>query len=99
MLERTLSQLDIGWVPPAQARALGQMGYRQWLGCLPAGMPYRVAARVALGRAEPVRETSPAVGVFCELLQISLERPLEPLSLSPPSKQRRGRVKARRAAS
>lgn len=98
ILERTLSQLDIGPVPPQRAQELGQLGYMQWLGALPGQADYGCAAYVALARATPFRETSPAIAVFCDLLAVSMLRPLHPLSLSLPPRQRRGGARARRAA-
>ncbi len=98
MLDLTISQLDTGHVPPQRAQELGQMGYMQWLGGLPGSANYHAQARIALAKAKPFAETSPAIAVFCDLLARSMQMPLEPLFLALPAKQRRGGYRARRAA-
>ena len=97
LLERTISQLDVGAVPEARALELGHLGYMQWLGGLPGHVKYRDAARQAFEMAAPFMDTSPAVAVFCDLLQASMRMPPEPLALSLPSHRRRGGARARRA--
>ena len=49
MLERTLSQLDIGYVPDEVAETMGHLGYAQWLGALAgnAGYAKRCCAQLA----------------------------------------------------
>lgn len=96
LLERTLTQLDIGPVPPARALALGQLGYMQWLGALPGHASYPAEAMRAYEMAEPLMRSSPAVAVFCDLLVASTQTPLQPLPLSLPRRRRGGR-QARRA--
>lgn len=98
LLEQTITQLDIGHTSHERALELGQLGYMQWLGALPAMSHYRDEARKALTMAQPFAETSPAIAVFCDLLEASLRVPLEPLPLKLPEKQRRGGAQARRAA-
>ncbi|MEY8840259.1 hypothetical protein AB9K41_14640, partial [Cribrihabitans sp. XS_ASV171] len=98
LLERTISQLDVGHVPPNVAQQMGQLGYMQWIAALPGDTGYRLAALTALSAAEPFAETSPAVAAFCDLVRTSLESPLEPLALGMPPKVRRGGSVARRAA-
>ena len=97
-LERTISQIDRGWMPPDRARETGHLGFMQWLGSLPSDAPYPAEARRALNMAAPFVSGSPAVAVFCELLMASLVRPLQALPLSLPARQRRGGAQARRAA-
>ena len=41
ILDLTISQLDLGPMPPERARELGQLGYLQWLGGLLAMADYR----------------------------------------------------------
>ncbi len=97
LLERTITQLDIGHVTPRRAEQMGQLGYMQWLGALPAMSNYIDQAAHAYGMAKPFAETSPAVAVFCDLLLASLKRPLQPLPLQLPARERRGGAQARRA--
>jgi len=97
LLERTISQLDIGPVTPSRAVDLGQMGFVQWLGALPGGANYAVQARRALAQAAPFCAVSPAVMVFCDLVIASLAMPPRPLDLPWPRPQRRGGARARRA--
>ena len=98
LLKRTISQLDIGPLPPARAAELGQLGYMQWLGSLRPMASYPHEAMRAYEAAAPFIRTSPAIAVFCDLLVASTRVPLEPLNLSLPGRQRRGGAKARRAA-
>ncbi len=97
ILERTISQLDTGPVAADTARQMGQLGYMQWIASLPGDADYRRAALDAFDRAAPFMVHSPAVAEFCELLLSSVERPLTPLPLSLPPRQRRGGAQARRA--
>ncbi|MQY41455.1 hypothetical protein GG681_02280 [Epibacterium sp. SM1969] len=97
-LELTISQLDTGYMPPERAQEVGQLGYMQWLGVQPGAANYLTLAQQALDKARPFAENSPAVAVFCDLLKASLKRPLKPLVLALPVKQRRGGARARRAA-
>ena len=96
LLERTISQLDIGSVPPDEAMELGQLGYLQWLASLPVNADYARAAMHAYTMAQPFRQSSPAVAVFCELLVASTRLPIEPLPLKMPTRERRGGARARR---
>ncbi|MEM8578637.1 MAG: hypothetical protein AAGF60_12360 [Pseudomonadota bacterium] len=98
LLDRTINQLDIGAVPPARAEAMGQLGYMQWLGALPAASSYPAQAWRALRRARPFAAHSPAVAVFCRLLEASLDGPDVLLPLRMPKRARRGGRAARRAA-
>lgn len=98
LLERTISQLDIGPVSSTRAQEMGQLGYMQWLGGLPAQANYPREAMRAYQMALPFRRASPAVAVFCELLVASTRLPLEPLALALPRPRRRGGAEARRAA-
>lgn len=95
-LERTISQLDIGPIPPVRAAELGQLGYMQWLGCLPGHLHYPTEAKKALAMAEPFRRTSPAIAAFCDLLVMSMAGPSRPLPVSLPKPGRRGGADARR---
>ena len=96
LLERTISQLDIGTVPPDEAAELGQLGYLQWLAGLPANADYAREAMRAYSMAQPFLRTSPAVAVFCDLLVASTRLPIEPLPLKMPTRKRRGGAQARR---
>ncbi|MEM6618767.1 MAG: hypothetical protein AAF761_01640 [Pseudomonadota bacterium] len=96
LLNRTIAQLDIGYVPPDRAEALGHLGYLQWLGAVSGSGSYRAAAERALTRARPFCATSPAVVVFCALLERSSAAPLDPLVLRLPERTRRGGARARR---
>lgn len=98
LLERTISQLDIGPMPPARAQELGQLGFMQWLGALRPMADYRAEAMRAYSAAQPFLRTSPAVAVFCDLLVASTRMPIEPLPLALPARHRRGGARARRAA-
>ncbi len=99
LLERTLSQLDIGSLPPEQAVALGHMGYVQWLGGLPGAASYVAEARRALDLSAPFAKGSPAVAVFRDLLTASIATPCVPLAIRMPQPQRRGGAQARRILS
>ena len=96
LLERTLTQLDIGRVTPQRARELGCLGYMQWLGGLPGNAPYLPEAIRAHAMAAPFCPTSPAVAVFCELLSASMTPSPELLPLALPDPLRRGGARARR---
>jgi len=98
MLERTLSQLDVGYVPDHKAQQMGHLGYAQWLGALPGDAGYGREALRAYQLARPFAKTSPAVAVFCQLLLASMAAPLTPLDLRFPAPARRGGAKARRDA-
>lgn len=98
LLELTISQLDIGKIPAERANAMGQLGYMQWLGGLPAMSHYIDEAAHAYAVAKPFAASSPAVAVFCDLLLASLKAPLKPLPLQLPAKERRGGAQARRSA-
>ncbi len=98
LLERTISQLDVGYVPDNVARRMGHLGYTQWLGALPGGASYPLEAHRAYELAHPFAQTSPAVAVFCELLLQSTETPFRALDLTLPRPARRGGAKARRSA-
>ena len=97
LLEKTISQLDIGYMTTERAKELGQLGYIQWLGWLPPEAAYRREAKRAYGAAVPFAQASPAVAVFCDLLKASIEAPWRPLSLTLPKPARRGGARARRA--
>ena len=96
LLERTISQLAIGPVPPHEASELGQLGYLQWLASLPVNADYAGEAMHAFTVAQPFQRTSPAVAVFCDLLVASARNPMEPLPLKMPTRERRGGAQARR---
>ncbi|MCV6585890.1 MAG: hypothetical protein OIF47_10185 [Marinibacterium sp.] len=98
LLERTITQLDIGPLPAAEARQMAQFGYMQWIAGLPGRADYAACARQARALAAPFAETSPAVAEFCALLTASIEAPLRPLPLALPPKKRRGGSGARRSA-
>lgn len=96
LLELTITQLDVGHVPPERANEMGQLGYVQWLGALRPNVGYEQEALRAYAMARPFAATSTAVGVFCDLLKTSISNPLEPLPLKLPNGQRRGGAQARR---
>ena len=96
LLERTISQLDIGHVTSDQANEMGQLGYLQWLGSLPANANYAGEAMRAYQMARPFWKTSPAIAVFCTLLIQSTGTPPAPLSLTYPSRVRRVGAQRRR---
>ena len=96
LLELTITQLDIGWVPADRALELGRLGHLQWLGALPGDANYRDEAMRAYTLAIPFARSSPAVAVFCELLLESTRMPPRPLALHSP-RRRRGGARARRA--
>ncbi len=98
LLELTISQLDIGPLPSDRAKELGQLGYMQWLGSLPAMSDYRRETMRAYEMAFPFQYTSPAIAAFCDLLVASMRVPPEPLCLALPHPRRRGGAEARRAA-
>ena len=98
LLERTISQLDIGPVSPTRAHDLGQLGYIQWLGALRPMADYRMEALRAYAAAQPFIRTSPAIAVYCDLLVASTRMPIQPLPLKLPARHRRGGARARRAA-
>lgn len=99
LLERTIFQLDIGYVPPDEADRMGQLGYLQWLGALPGKANYLQAAMHAYDVARPFMRTSPAVAVFCQLLLASAAPSPAPLSFPALDKSRRGGAQARRLSS
>ncbi|MEM0990846.1 MAG: hypothetical protein AAGK00_18415 [Pseudomonadota bacterium] len=96
LLQRTISQLDIGPLPPARAEEMGQLGYLQWLGALKGRSSYIQEAMRAHEQAAPFRQRSPAIAVFCDLLVASTRTPMEPLPLAMPDRRRRGGALARR---
>ncbi|MGX9354678.1 hypothetical protein ACS3SW_05810 [Roseobacteraceae bacterium S113] len=96
LLERTIFQLDIGHMPPEQARARAHLGYMQWLGALPGEASFVAEARHAYATALPHAPGSPAIAQFCALLAAALAAPLEPLVLELPAQGRRGGAQARR---
>lgn len=96
LLERTISQLDVGYVPDHIADEMGHLGYAQWLGGLRGEAGYVNEAMRAYKLAQPFIRTSPAVAVFCRLLIESTASPLMPLDLKLPAPTRRGGARARR---
>ena len=96
LTELTLTQLQVNAPSPERAKEIGQLGYMQWLGGLPGAACYQTEAARAYLRAQPFRETAPAVDVFCQLLNESLQSPLRPLDLALPKPRRRGGAKERR---
>ncbi|MEM9844864.1 MAG: hypothetical protein AAF965_08700 [Pseudomonadota bacterium] len=96
LLERTISQLDVGYVPDHLAEEMGHLGYAQWLGALKGDAGYVNEAMRAYKRAQPFIRTSPAVAVFCQLLLESTTSTPKPLDLRLPAPGRRGGAKARR---
>ncbi len=96
LLERTISQLDVGYVPPHEAAEMGKLGYLQWLAGLPREADYTKAALLACDVAAPFVLHSPAVAEFCRLVLLSASNPTKPLPLSIPVKKRRGGADARR---
>jgi hypothetical protein len=98
LLDHTILQLRTTGLAPERARALGHMGYLQWLGGLPGEASYQAEAMHAYTRAAPYLRDAPALRVFCELLVDSTRIPLRPLTLILPPKERRGGAKGRRAA-
>ena len=96
LLDRTISQLDVGPLPPDRAAELARLGYMQWLGALPGDGDYRREAMQAYTRAAPRARRSPAVAVFCDLLVASTRMPPRPLPLAMPPRRRRGGARARR---
>ncbi len=98
LLERTITQLDVGHVPPNVAQQMGQLGYMQWIAALPSDTGYRQAALRALETAAPFVSASPAVAAFCDLIRRSIKDPLTPLPLRMPPRVRRGGSQARRSA-
>lgn len=98
LLERTITQLDIGHVPEHIALEMGHLGYVQWLGSLNGDASYLKEAVRAYELARPFMKTSPAIAVFCQLLVQSIASPLAPLELKLPVPARRGGAKARRSA-
>ena len=95
-IERILTQLQVKPSSPERAREIGQLGYMQWLGALPADACYLTEAARAIVISEPFRDVDPAVGEFCALLKTSLDAPLRPLELALPKPRRRGGAKERR---
>ncbi len=100
LLERTIAQLDVGFVPQKQAEEMGHLGYLHWLGALRGDASYPNEAMQAYEMARPFSKSSPAIAVFCQLLRASVERPLHPLQLQLqlPKRTRRGGARARRHA-
>ncbi|MEM6373701.1 MAG: hypothetical protein AAF727_13100 [Pseudomonadota bacterium] len=96
MLERTISQLDVGYVPDHTAEEMAHLGYAQWLGALKGDAGYVDEAMRAYRLAQPFVRNSPAVAVFCLLLVESTAWPPRPLDLKLPAPARRGGAKARR---
>jgi hypothetical protein len=96
LLERTISQLDVGHVPDHIAQEMGHLGYAQWLGALKGEAGYFHETIRAYELAQPFIRTSPAVAVFCHLLVESTASPLKPLEFKLPAPARRGGAKARR---
>ena len=96
LFELTLTQLQVDPVNEERARELGQLGYMQWLGGLPATASYVAEAEKAYSMAICFAETDPAVAVFCDLLRASLMKPLQPLDLALPRPRRRGGARVRR---
>ena len=96
LLERTIAQLDVGWLPPEQAKTKGHLGYLQWLGALRGDMSYLSEAMRAYQLAQPFIRNSPAVAVFCQLLIASTTSPAVPLTLELPEPTRKGGAQARR---
>ena len=98
LLQRTISQLDVGYVSDDVAEHLGHLGYAQWLGGLKGTLGYREEAMRAYAKASPFMRSSPAVAVFCQLLVASTVMPPVVLDLKLPKPSRRGGAKARRGA-
>lgn len=98
LLDHTILQLRQTGLTPERARALGHLGYLQWLGALPGDASYPAEAMRAYTQAVPFTREAPAIAVFCDLLVESTRAPLRPLTLILPPKERRGGARGRRAA-
>ena len=96
LFELTLTQLQVDPGSKERARELGQLGFMQWLGGLPAGASYEAEAVKAYLVAMDFEDSDPAVAVFCTLLRDSLRLPLRPLDLALPKPRRRGGARERR---
>ncbi|WP_425098940.1 hypothetical protein [Tropicibacter sp. S64] len=96
LIARTLNGLMAQGISTDRARELGQMGYMQWLGALPAEADYEYEAVRAYLAALDFIESDPAIAVFCRLLRDSLKYPLKPLTLALPKAKRRGGARTRR---
>ncbi|MEM9782054.1 MAG: hypothetical protein AAF899_06230, partial [Pseudomonadota bacterium] len=81
LLKRTIAQLDLGTLSPERAREMGELGYLQWLGALPASSNYLHEAMYAYTLAAPAARRSNAVAVFCDLLIATTTTPVEPLAM------------------
>jgi len=97
ILNDILNAMRVPGCSDARARQLAHMGYVEWLGALPGTANYPETVVRALGAAAPLRDDEPSVAEFCRLLENSLNRPLEPLTLIPPRPGRRGGTRGRRA--
>lgn len=98
LLERTISQLDVGYVPNQIAEELGHPGYAQWLGALKGEAAHLNEALRPYEFARSFIRTCSAVAIFRQLLIDSTTSPLKALELKLPANARRGGSKARRDA-
>ncbi|MFW2542528.1 hypothetical protein ACN2XU_07790 [Primorskyibacter sp. 2E107] len=96
LIARTLNGLQARDLSVERAQELGQMGYMQWLGTLPADADYEYEAVRAYLAAMDFIETDPAIAVFCGLIRDSLRKPMRPLDLAMPKARRRGGARKRR---
>ena len=95
-LEYTISQLDIGPMPPDRADEMGHLGFLQWLGALPGDRSFAQEAERALMLSLPAAGYSPALAVFCDLVARAVAASPAPLTLRLPQATRRGGARARR---
>lgn len=98
LVERTITQLKANRASTRRASELGQLGYMQWLGGLPAAADYISEAEQAYGLASRFMAENPPLAEFCKLLRQSIQHPLKPLDLALPRPRRRGGARSRRQA-
>ena len=98
LLNYTIAQLDIGYVHDDRALEMGHLGYLQWLGALRPDVGFVDEAKRAHRLASPFIATSPAIAVFCGLLQKAAASPLRPLDVKISMGTRRGGARGRRRA-
>lgn len=85
---QVLDQIILRLAEPLENRkdavVLGRLGFLEWLVSIPDDCDFSEEARRAHERAEPLKQSMPAVGVLCELLTEAGKQPnyLTPASTS-----------------
>ena len=95
-LDEIVARLVAAPDAPGRAREIAHLAFMEWLGSLPGGASFPLAALQAFERTRRVAPRSRAARLFRELLVEASIVPPRPLGLALPRPSRRGGPRTRR---